>query len=159
MPESTPGVRPTRLRALLVWALIGAGLTLIVMIAVSAYDLTVPTVPWSTPVLLFVAAVAGTVLARITYVRNHVARQPQDPMRAVAVLAIAKAMLIGGSLLAGGYLVFALFSVGHLDAPLPRQRLVIGLISTVASLAMVVAGWATERACRAPDDDDENPDT
>jgi hypothetical protein len=76
----------------------------------------------------------------------------------VAVLAIAKAMLVGGSLLAGGYLVFALFSVGHLDAPLPRQRLVIGVISTVASIALVVAGWATERACRAPDDD-ENPDT
>lgn len=159
MPDPTPGVRPTRVRALLIWALIGAGLTLILMIAVSAYELTVPTVPWSTPVLLFVAAVAGTVLARITYVRNHVARQPQDPVRAVAVLAIAKAMLIGGSLLAGGYLVFALFSVGHLDAPLPRQRLVIGLISTVASLAVVVAGWATERACRATDDDDENPDT
>ncbi len=158
MPEPTTGVRPTRLRALLLCAVIGAGLTLLVMLGVSAYELTVPTVPWSTPVLLFVAAMAGTVLARVTYVKNHVVRQPQDPTRAVAVLAIAKAMLVGGSLLVGGYLVFALFSVGHLDAPLPRQRLVTGLISAVASIAVVVAGWATERACRAPDDD-ENPDT
>jgi hypothetical protein len=142
----------------MLWALIGAGLTLLVMIGVTSYELTVPTVPWSTPVLLFVAAMAGTVLARVTYVKNHVVRQPQDPMRAIAVLAIAKAMLVGGSLLAGGYLVFALFSVGHLDAPLPRQRLITGLISAVASIAVVVAGWATERACRAPDDD-ENPDT
>ena len=157
MPE-TPGVRPTRVRALLLWALIGAGLTLLVMIAVTSYELTVPTVPWSTPVLLFVAAMAGTVLARVTYVKNHVVRQPQDPTRAIAVLAIAKAMLVGGSLLVGGYLVFALFSVGHLDASLPRQRLITGLVSAVASIAVVVAGWATERACRAPDDD-ENPDT
>jgi hypothetical protein len=158
MSDPTPGVRPTRVRALLLFALIGAALTLLVMIAVNAYELTVPTVPWSTPVLLFVAALAGTVLARVTYVKNHVVRQRQDPTRAVAVLAIAKAMLVGGSLLAGGYLVFAMFSVGHLDAPLPRQRLVIGLVSAVASIALVVAGWATERACRAPDDD-ENPDT
>ena len=158
MSEPTPGVRPTRVRALLLFALVGAGLTLLVMLAVSAYELTVPTVPWSTPVLLFVAALAGTVLARFTYVRNHVVRQRQDPTRAVAVLAIAKAMLVGGSLLAGGYLVFAMFSVGNLDAPLPRQRLVIGVVSAVASIALVVAGWATERACRAPDDD-ENPDT
>jgi len=54
--------------------------------------------------------------------------------------------------------VFALFSAGNLDAPLPRQRLVTGLISAVASIAVVVAGWATERACRAPEDD-ENADT
>ena len=158
MSEPSPGVRPTRVRALLLFALIGAALTLLVMLAVNAYELTVPTVPWSTPVLLFVAALAGTVLARVTYVKNHVVRQRQDPTRAVAVLAIAKAMLVGGSLLAGGYLVFAMFSVGNLDAPLPRQRLVIGLVSAVASIALVVAGWATERACRAPDDD-ENPDT
>ena len=158
MSEPTPGVRPTRVRALLLFALVGAGLTLLVMLAVSAYELTVPTVPWSTPVLLFVAALAGTVLARVTYLKNHVVRQRQDPTRAVAVLAIAKAMLVGGSLLAGGYLVFAMFSVGNLDAPLPRQRLVIGVVSAVASIALVVAGWATERACRAPDDD-ENPDT
>lgn len=158
MPEPTPGVRPTRVRALLLWAFAGAGFTLLVMLAVSAYELTVPTVPWSTPVLLFIAALAGTVLARVTYVKNHVVRQPQDPTRAVAVLAIAKAMLVGGSLLAGGYLVFALFGVAHLDAPLPRQRLITGLVSAVASIAVVVAGWATERACRAPDDD-ENADT
>ncbi len=159
MPEPTPGVRPTRFRALLLYALIGAAVTVLVMLAVTSYELTVPTVPWSTPVLLFVAALAGTVLARVTYVKNHVVHQVQDPMRAVAVLAIAKAMLIGGSLLAGGYLVFGLFSVSHLDAPLPRQRLVVGLITTVASVAVVVAGWALERACRAPKDEDENPDT
>lgn len=159
MAETTPGIRPTRVRVLVVAAAIGAVLTLLVLLGVSSFDLTFPNVPWSTPVLLFVAAAAGVVLARVTFTKNHVLRQPQDPARAVAILAIAKALLIGGSLLAGGYLVFALFSVGRLDAPLPRQRLVLGLVSAVASVAVVVAGWAVERACRTPSDPDENPDT
>ncbi len=158
MADTPSGVRPTRVRTLVLSALIGAGISLFTMTAVTSYELTVPTVPWSTPVLLFVGAVAATVLARVTYLRNHVVRQPQDPMRSLVTLAIAKAMLIGGSLLTGGYLAFALFSVGHLDAPLPRQRLTIGLVSTVASVAVLVAGLALERACRTPDDD-EKPDT
>lgn len=159
MADVPSGVRPTRVRTLLVSGLIGAGIAVITMAAATSYELTVPTVPWSTPILLFVAAVAVTVLARVTHLRNHVVRQPQDPMRAIVTLAIAKAMLIGGSLLSGGYLAFALFSVGHLDAPLPKQRLVIGLVSTVASVAVLVAGLALERACRTPDDEDEKPDT
>jgi hypothetical protein len=119
-----------------------------------------PVVPWTTPMLMFVGAVAAGVLARVTYLRNHVVHQPQDPVRSVATLAIAKALLIGGSLLTGGYLVFALFSVGHLDAPLPKQRLIIGLVTAAAAIGLVVSGWALERACRTPDaDEDENHDT
>lgn len=159
MPDTPTGVRPTRVRTLVLSGVVGAAVALVTMIAVTSYELTVPNVPWSTPVLLFVGALAATVLARVTYLRNHVVRQPQDPMRSVATLAIAKAMLIGGSLLTGGYLAFALFSVGHLDAPLPRQRLIIGLVSAVASASVLVAGLALERACRTPDDEDENPDT
>ena len=160
MPDSPSGVQPTRIRALVLAALVGAGVTFLILLVVSAYALTMPDVPWTTPMLMFAGAVAAAVLARVTYLRNHVVHQLQDPVRAVATLAIAKALLIGGALLTGGYVVFAFFSVGHLDAPLPRQRLVIGLVTTVASITLVVAGWALERACRTPeDDDDENPDT
>jgi hypothetical protein len=160
MPDSPQGVQPTRIRALVLAAVVGAGVTFLMMLLVSAYALTMPDVPWTTPMLMFAGAVAATVLARFTYLRNHVVRQLQDPVRAVATLAIAKALLIGGALLTGGYLAFALFSVGHLDAPLPKQRLVIGLVTTVASITLVVAGWALERACRTPkSDEDENPDT
>lgn len=160
MPDAPRGVQPTRFRALLLAALVGAGLTFLTMLGITAYALTMPDVPWTTPMLMFAGAVAAGVLARVTYVRNHVVRQPQDPGRSVATLAIAKALLLGGSLLAGGYLVFALFSIGHLDASMPRQRLVVGLVTVVASVGIVLAGWALERACRTPDDDeDENGDT
>ncbi len=160
MPDSPSRVQPTRFRALVLAALVGGGLTFLIMLGVTAYSLTMPYVPWTTPVLMFVAAGAAGVLARLTYVRNHVVRQPQDPARSVATLAVAKALLIGGSLLAGGYLVFALFSVAHLDAPLPRERLVVGLVTAVAAVGVVVAGRALERACRTPDDDeDENGET
>ncbi|HET7724294.1 MAG TPA: DUF3180 domain-containing protein [Propionibacteriaceae bacterium] len=160
MPDAPRRVQPTRFGALVLAALVGAGLTFLTMIGITAYALTMPDVPWTTPMLMFAGAVAAGVLARVTYVRNHVVRQPQDPGRSVATLAVAKALLLGGSLLAGGYLVFAFFSIGHLDASMPRQRLVVGLVTTVAAVGIVLAGWALERACRTPDDDeDENGDT
>ncbi|MHB1008033.1 MAG: DUF3180 domain-containing protein [Propionibacteriaceae bacterium] len=160
MPDAPRRVQPTRFRALVLAALIGAGLSFLSLMGVTAFGLTMPDVPWTTPTLMFAGAVAAGVLARVTYVRNHVVRQPQDPGRSVATLAVAKALLLGGSLLAGGYLVFALFSVAHLDAPMPRQRLVIGLVTTLAAVGVVLAGWALERACRTPDEDeDEKGDT
>jgi chromate transport protein ChrA len=159
MPDAPSGVQPTRIRALVLAALVGAGVTFLMMLGISAYALTMPNVPWTTPMLMFAGAVAAGVLARVTYLRNHVVHQRQDPRRALSTLAIAKALLLGGSLLAGGYLVFALFSVGHLDAPLPKQRLIIGLVTTVSALGLVISGWALERACRTPDGEDENPDT
>ena len=159
MPDAPSGVQPTRIRALGLAALVGAGVTFLMMPGISAYALTMPNVPWTTPMLMFAGAVAAGVLARVTYLRNHVVHQRQDPRRALSTLAIAKALLLGGSLLAGGYLVFALFSVGHLDAPLPKQRLIIGLVTTVSALGLVISGWALERACRTPDGEDENPDT
>jgi chromate transport protein ChrA len=159
MPDAPSGVQPTRIRALVLAALVGAGVTFLMMLGISAYALTMPNVPWTTPMLMFAGAVAAGVLARVTYQRNHVVHQRQDPRRALSTLAIAKALLLGGSLLAGGYLVFALFSVGHLDAPLPKQRLIIGLVTTVSALGLVISGWALERACRTPDGEDENPDT
>ncbi len=158
MPDSPSGVQPTRFRALVLAAIVGAGLTFLIMFGVSAYALTMPSVPWTTPMLLFAGAVAAAVLARVTYVRNHVVRQRQDPRRALATLAIAKALMLGGALLTGGYIVFALFSVAHLDAPLPKQRLILGFITAAAAICLVISGWALERACRTPDDD-ENPDT
>jgi membrane protein implicated in regulation of membrane protease activity len=160
MPDAPSGVQPTRIRALVLAAVVGGGVTFLMLLGVSAYAVTMPNVPWTTPMLMFAGAVAAAVLARVTYLRNHVVRQQQDPRRALSTLAIAKALLIGGSLLAGGYLVFALFSVGHLDAPLPKQRLVIGLVTAASAICLVVSGWALERACRTPDDrNDENPDT
>ena len=160
MPDAPSGVQPTRLRAVVLAAVVGAGLTFLVLLAVTTYALTFPAVPWTTPMLMFAGAVAAGVLARVTYVRNHVVRQPQDPARSLATLAIAKALLLGGSLLAGGYIVFGLFSAGHLDAPLPKQRLIIGLLTAVAAIGLVVSGWALERACRTPDaDQDQKHDT
>jgi acyl-CoA reductase-like NAD-dependent aldehyde dehydrogenase len=158
MPDSPPRVQPTRVRALVLAALLGGGLTYLVMLSVSSFGTTMPVVPWTTPVLMFAGAAAAAVLARVTHVRNHVVRRPQDVSRSLATLAIAKALLIGGSLLAGGYLVFALFSVAHLDAPLPRDRLVIGPVTTVAAVGVVLAGWALERACRTPDDAEDEKD-
>ncbi len=156
MPE--PTVTPTRVRTLLAALVVGAAVTFVGLSGVTAFSLVAPEIPWTTPALLLAAAAGGAVMARVTHVRNHVHRRPADPRASVTTLAVARALLLGGSLLTGGYLAFALFFVPRFDAAGPRERVVHGLAAALAAAAMVVAGWFAERACRAPRPPDPDPD-
>lgn len=158
MADAPSGAVPTRISTLATAAVIGAGAMFLLMLAASSYSLTMPDIGWTTPILIFIGAVAAAVYARITYVRNHVTRQHLDPQRSLSTLAIAKACLIGGALLLGGYLAFALFSVANLDAPLPKRRLLIGLVAAGAAAGLVFSGWVLERACRTPKNQHKNLD-
>lgn len=154
-----PALTPTRPRTLVLAALLGAAVAFLWLTVVTGFDLTVPEVPWATPVLLAAAAAAGAVLARVTHVRNHVVQRPGDPTRSVATLAIARAMMLGGALLGGGYLLFGLYFVPTMQAVSPRERVLRGLVTAAVAVLVVAAGWAVERACQAPrpPDDQESP--
>lgn len=150
---------PLGLASLATAAAVGAGISLLGLAVVRAFTLAAPVLPWTAPVLLAVAAVSLLVLARITHERLHVRHQRPDPKQSVGTLALARAAMIAGSALAGGYLVFGLFFITRLSAPVPRQRVLVGLVSAVVSVAMVLAGRRLERACRTgedPDDDDHD---
>ncbi len=155
-------LEPTPRRSLLWAAVIGAALTYATVAAVEAFEIVAPEVPWSVPVLLFAGALGGALLARLTWARNRLPGRRPDARQAVATLALARAMLLAGASFSGGYLAFALAYVSRWDAPLPRGRVVHGLIAVAASLALTAAGWALEYACRVPKQDDEpdaDPDT
>ncbi len=155
-----PSLTPTRLRSLIACLVVGGAVTFVALTALTAFSLAVPQIPWTTPALLLAAAAGGGVMARATHVRNHVNRRPVEPQASVVTLAVARAMLVGGSLLVGGYLACALFFLPRFEAAAPRERVIRSLLSAVAAAAVVVAGWFTERACRAPrpPDSDLNED-
>ena len=60
-----------------------------------------------------------------------------------------------GALFAGGYGGYALAFVGDLDTPLGLERAVNGGVAALAGLVVVVAALLLERACRLPEDDDD----
>jgi len=148
-------LEPTRSRTL-VWAgLVGAALTYATLATVDAFDIIAPEVPITVPVLLLAAAVGGAGLARVTWLRNRAPGHRTDVKQAVATLALARAMMLAGSAFTGGYLAFALYFLPRWDAPSPRMRVVVGLVSMATSVALIAAGRFLESACRVPKQDDE----
>ncbi len=158
MADDEQGLQPTPVRTIVWSVLLGAALTYLGLTLVAAFEFVTPELSWATPILLAVAAAGAAVLARVTWLRNHVLKRPAEPKLSVATLAVAKALLLGGSLLVGGYAAFAIYHLPHLDVPAQRQRVLMGIASLASSVALVVAGWFVERACRAPlpPSDDEN---
>ncbi|WP_157974018.1 DUF3180 domain-containing protein [Desertihabitans aurantiacus] len=122
-----------------------------------ALEATPPMVPWLSPVALFVLVAFVGWLARSVHVRVQKRRERVEPSRAVAWLALGKAAALGGAVVAGGYLGYALSFITRLDAAAPRERVVFSAWSVVAGIALTVAGLALERACRVPGDE-ENPE-
>jgi hypothetical protein len=73
------------------------------------------------------------------------------------MLALSRSCVIVGALFAGGYGGFALAFVNDLDTPLGHERAVNGGVAALAGLLLLVAALLLERACRLPEDDDEEP--
>ena len=64
--------------------------------------------------------------------------------------------MIGGTALAAGYATVAMRALPYLDAALPRERALVATAVALLSAVLAVAGWALERACRLPPDDDSS---
>lgn len=103
-----------------------------------------------------VLAVATALAARWTHRVVHVKREPIEPQRAVGLLLAGKAAMIGGTALAAGYATVAMRALPYLDAALPRERALVATAVALLSAVLAVAGWALERACQLPPDDDSS---
>lgn len=115
---------------------------------------TAPTVQWlPVAMLAFVAAILGAT-GWVTWRSVHVRREPVEPHRMVNRLVLARACAIAGALVAGGYAGYALSWLG-LAAELASQRILRSSLAAVAGAAILAAGVLLERACRAPDGDDD----
>jgi small-conductance mechanosensitive channel len=143
-------------RALVVAALAGGLVGWLVVVTASAFDLIPPRIPWSAPIgLVFVAALVGA-LAWTTSQRIQVRREWLEPQRAVTFLLLGKASALTGSLVAGGYLGFAVNFLSRLDASNSRDRVIRAGVAVVAGLALMAGGLLLERACRVPKSDEDD---
>ena len=164
MAEQPGGsVKLTPFRALVVAALFGGLAGWLLVVTANAFDLIPPEVPWTAPVgLVLLAALVGA-LAYSTHQRIQIRRERMEPSRAVGFLVLGKASALAGALVAGGYLGYALMFLTRIEAVAPRERVIRSGIAVLAGIALCIAGWALERACKIPGDDDDDdrfePDT
>lgn len=156
--SQAPGGNPvtsTPRRALVVAALFGGLAGWLLAVTTAALDVVPPSIPWSAPVGLFLVAALVGAIAWTTHQQIQVRRQRMEPQRAVAFLVLGKASALGGALVAGGYLGYALSFVNRFEADGPRERVVRSLVALVGGVALCVAGLLLERACRVPFGEDE----
>ncbi|HET7326691.1 MAG TPA: DUF3180 domain-containing protein [Nocardioidaceae bacterium] len=154
-----PGrLHPTRLRTL--FAVAAAGLVLgwfgVPLLRQTAGS--VPAVPWtSVGTLMFAAAVLGG-MAWQTWWRLQRNRRWMDPQRAVNFLVLAKASIVVGALVAGGYTGYGLHYVDDLAYDAPAQRALRSGLAVVAGVLIVAAASWLERACKVPESPDDSDD-
>jgi hypothetical protein len=151
----------TPLRLLLALAGIGLVLGWSIVPVLARVRGTVPSVPWSTVLVLAGMALILLVAAWLTYRTIHRRHERVDPRRAVNLLVLAKASAMTGALLLGGYVGFGAHFVASMDIPLPQQRVIHSAIAAFCAALLCVGGLLLERACRVPrgpDDADEVAD-
>ncbi|GAB3816508.1 hypothetical protein GCM10028820_15880 [Tessaracoccus terricola] len=152
-----PKLGLTTFKQVLVAALAGA---LLAAFLLSIYDLFEgfpPVVPWTVPAILVVMAVAAWIYSR--GLSKRVAQRAVSGVEAVRALAIAKAAIMAGAILAGMHAVYVGRWIGQLDASQPAQRVLLGSVTLVSAILFTGAGHLLEKACVVPDDDDEDDES
>lgn len=136
------------------WALTGLVLGRLFRPVLTELDRTAPQVSWvQAGALYLVAAILGWA-AWVTHRAVQVRRQRLRPHEAVNRLVLAKACALAGSLVAGGYLGYALSWIGA-EAELSGERILWSLVAAGGAVLTVTASLFLERACRVSGGDDE----
>ncbi len=147
-------LQPTRPAVVAGWAVAGLVAGLLVRPVWERLDTTAPVVTWAQPLgLLLVAAVVGGT-AWSTWRTLHVHHERLEPHRAVNRLVLARACVLAGALVGGGYLGYAVSWVGD-PSPLADDRIARAGLAAFGGLLTVVASLLLERACRVRSDDRE----
>jgi hypothetical protein len=152
---SSNQVTSTPRRALVVAALFGGLAGWLLAVTTSALDVVPPSIPWSAPVGLFVVGALVGAIAWSTHQQIQVRRERMEPQRAVAFLVLGKASALGGALVVGGYLGYALSFLARFEAEGPRERVIRSGVAIVGGLGLMAAGLLLERACRVPHHEDD----
>jgi hypothetical protein len=153
-PDPRPTVTLIGWRPVLIAALLGAGTGWLLFALPDRLGAQLPALPMVVTVTVVLLAAVCWVLAVRTHRRVQVRRESVEPSRAVTLLAFAKASVLTGALLAGGYFAIGAYSLQRWAADLPRERVISSAVATVASIALAVGGGFLERACRIPPSDD-----
>ena len=135
-------------------AVAGAVFCVVLLLVLDLLSEFPPVVPWTVPGVLVVMAVAAWVFARSMPARRE--ERTISSGEAVAVLLIAKSMVMTGAVLAGGHAVYVGRFVGAALAEQPAARVLQGSATIIASLLLAFAGYALEKACMVSVDDDSD---
>lgn len=147
----------TRVRTLLLLAVLATGLGWLVVQALGSRGRTLPPVPWAmVGVLVLIAAV---VLGLGWSVRQYLrGRHPSlDPLRAARTAVLAKASCYTGALLAGWYAAQVLDVLGDLGIEAQRDRAVSAGLAVLGAVLLAAVGVLVEWFCRIPPSDDDRP--
>ena len=150
----------TRVRVLLVLALIAAVLGYAVVTVIADQSGRVIQVPWLAAATLWVLAIALAIWALLS--RPRLQRKPgaksgstrMPPLMAARTAALAMAASRAGSLVAGFYAGVALASLPHRDTPAGLTTTWTSAASTLGAVVLVVAALWLEYMCRLPVKDD-----
>jgi lysylphosphatidylglycerol synthetase-like protein (DUF2156 family) len=113
-----------------------------------------PVVSWLQPIALFFVGAVLLATARATHRALHVRREYLEPHRAVNRLVLARACVVVGGLVAGGYAGYALSWLG-VPGELADDRILRSLVAAAAAVVIVVGALLLERACRVRKDHED----
>jgi uncharacterized membrane protein len=156
-PPRPGSVRPTSRRLLVAIAVLGGAIGVTLIKVIESGGGVAPTVSWLSLIAWSFLAALLFAAARNTHQRVQVRRERIEPSRAVFLLMIAKASAFVGALCTGVYAGFALSFLQAMGSSGPRNRVIMAGAAAVVSVLVVTAGLLLERACRVPEDPDENP--
>lgn len=154
-PSGEPTILPTPPRLLLVAALFGAVVGWVLGPVIEGMGRTPMHVPWTAPAALALAAVLLAVMARRMWRTVHVRREPVDPQHGLYSLVLGKSSALVGAAVFGGYVVFGASFLPRLDADTALARVIGSALAALAGAAVGAAGYALERACQLPPDDED----
>ncbi|GAB3025935.1 hypothetical protein GCM10011376_12240 [Nocardioides flavus (ex Wang et al. 2016)] len=147
-PEPTGTLRPTSARALTASSVLGLVLGWGLHPVATALTGRPPLVSWAQALaLVMVAAIMGF-LAWHTWQTVHVRGDRLEPHQAVNRLVLARACAIGGTLVAAGYVGYAVSWLGD-ASQLADRWLLRSLVAALGAAGVTLASLALERACRA----------
>lgn len=113
-----------------------------------------PVVSWLQPLALWFVAAVLLAAARATHRSLQARRDHLEPHRAVNRLVLARACVVVGGLVAGGYAGYAVSWLG-VPGELADDRIVRSLVAAAAGVVIVVGALLLERACRVRNDHEE----
>lgn len=142
----------TRLRVLLVIALVGGVLTWAGGRVWVSRTSSLPRVPIATAILLALLACAVLVAALSLRGRlqHRPGRRPVPPLGAARFVVLAKASSHAGALLCGGYLGLMVVLLPEIETSLARAQLFAVGLSALAAGLLCGAGLLLEHVCRLP---------
>jgi hypothetical protein len=147
-PEQRGTLHPTSARALTSCAVVGLLGGWAIHPVVSRIAGRPPLVSWTQALSLVLVAVIMGFLAWHTWQTVHVRRERLELHQAMNRLVLARACALGGTLVAAGYVGYAVSWLGD-ESKLADRWILRSVVAALGAVGVTLASLALERACRA----------